>query len=139
AITYLVGFALFTLAYALLSPPPAVALAAGLVGGLLSLALLRSHGPSAPRGRPYALAVGLALTQAGGGLAYWSVPPLVGGALLLLLFYVLSGVAEALLAGTLDRRVAVEYRVVTLIGMALVLSNPAWHGWASTGAPGRWR
>jgi hypothetical protein len=128
ALTYAVAFALFALVYGMATSVPVIALGSGVVGGCLAAVQLRVHGASSSVSRPHALAIGLVMLQAGAGLAFWSVSALVGGALLLLLFYVLTGLAEALLDGSLDRRVALEYAAVAVIGMALVLSTGSARG-----------
>src|SRR4029079_17128666 len=98
----------------------------GLAAGLLAVAILRSHGTAPDRSRLHAALVALVLAQAGAGVSYWSAPALVGGALLLLIFYTLAGLSEAILEGGLDRRVVLEYGVVAAVGMALILSTAPW-------------
>jgi hypothetical protein len=46
---------------------------------------------------------------------------LVGGAALWLALYVLSGTLEAEAGGSLDRRIALEYIVVAVVGAAFIL------------------
>jgi len=125
-LAYLVAFALFTLIYQAKSPPLLSGLLCSVSAGLLALVVLREHGATRAATRAYALVVALALGQAGVALGFWSSPALVGGALLLLLFYVLVGLAEALLDRALDRRVVLEYGIVAAVGMALVLSTAPW-------------
>ena len=74
----------------------------------------------------YAAVVGLAVLELTWAFGYWAVVPFVGGAAIWLSFYVLSGVAEHALAGTLDRRVSVEYAVVSLVGVVVVLASAPW-------------
>ena len=56
-------------------------------------------------------------------LNYWPVAGLVGGAFLLLTFYVFAGLLLAIQEGGIDRRVVVEYGVVGVLGLAVI-------GWA---------
>ncbi len=74
----------------------------------------------------YAAVVGLAVLELTWAFGYWAVVPFVGGAGIWLSFYVLSGVAEHALAGTLNRRVTVEYVVVSLVGVIVVLASAPW-------------
>jgi hypothetical protein len=69
-----------------------------------------------------AAGVGLILTQLTWAFGYWSAVPLVGTAALWLGLYVLSGVVESSASGTLDRRVALEYAVVAVVGSVVVLA-----------------
>ena len=59
-------------------------------------------------------------------LNYWVVRELVGGAVLLLLFYVLAGLNEVILRGELTRRLLVEYVGVGVVGFLLILSTGPW-------------
>jgi hypothetical protein len=127
-IGYAVAFGLFTLIFMLRLSAPLSALAGGAGAGLLALVQLRQHGPSGARGRVYATALALTVAQAAAAASFWSTPALVGGALLLLLLYVLAGLAEALLDDGLDRRVLVEYGIVAAFGAGLILSTAPWRG-----------
>jgi hypothetical protein len=53
-------------------------------------------------------------------LNYWAVGQLVGGLLLLLTFYVLTGVGQQYLARRLSRRVLLEFVIISTIGLLLV-------------------
>jgi Protein of unknown function (DUF5656) len=68
-----------------------------------------------------AAGVGLVLAQLTWAVGYWNVAALVGGAVLWLGFYVLSGVAEHGANLDLDRRIALEYAVVALVGALFIL------------------
>ena len=80
----------------------------GLTGALLAYALLQW---AAPRGGLLVLAgmVGIALAEATWALNYWAASFLLGGALLLVIFYVAIGLVQNHLEGTLSRRVLWEY------------------------------
>jgi len=92
----LIGASAALLAYALLSQTP--------TRNLFTLSLL----------------VGLTLAEATWALNYWAASFLIGGALLLALFYVVTGILQSYLEGTLTRRVIWEYGAV---GGALVLAS----------------
>ena len=73
-----------------------------------------------------AAGVGVVVSELAWGLGYWAVVPLVGGAALWLAFYVLSGIAEHGAAQTLDRRIALEYGLVALVGVLVVMVTAPW-------------
>jgi hypothetical protein len=80
----------------------------GLVGALLAYALL--HWTPTRRGLGVlAGVVGLTLAEATWALNYWAAPFLLGGALLLIIFYTTSGLLQHYLEGTLSRQVFWEY------------------------------
>ena len=70
--------------------------------------------------------VGLLLAELSWAVGYWSIAPLMGGAVLWLGFYVLSGLVEHAAASTLDGRVAAEFGGVAVVGVVVVslLSRP---------------
>ena len=70
--------------------------------------------------------VGVVVAELAWGLGYWTVVPLVGGAALWLAFYVLSGIVEHGAAQTLDRRIALEYGFVALVGVLVVMVTAPW-------------
>lgn len=92
--------------------------------GLLAAAgtwfLLTDTAAQPQRRWPLAAGVGVVLAELTWALGYWSAVPLVGGAALWLSFYVLSGIVEHGAGRSLDRRVALEYGIVALLGTVLV-------------------
>ena len=132
------NFGLTVLLYALAFPPLVViyqsrwplflgALGAGLVGAALSMALLLLARAPLRRAALYSLVVGLVVAELALAVSFWTVVGLVGGALLWLAFYALSGLSLAHSEGVLDRRVALEYVVVFTAGLAIILSSAPWH------------
>lgn len=98
----------------------------GLVGFGAAWVLLRET-PVAPKRRLlYAAGIGVMLAELTWALGYWTLVPAVGGALLWLALYVLSGVADHGLSGALDRRVGLEYALVGGLGLLLVLFTVPW-------------
>jgi hypothetical protein len=102
--------------------PPGAASAAGvgIACALIAAALFR--GTAEPLRRRWLLAVacGIAMGQVTLALNTWMAPALFTAALLLLTFYILSGLVQALLERALDARVALEYLLVGIVGVALV-------------------
>jgi len=125
-LAYLLALAYFVLIYrvrlrTLLSAPAIL-----VVGGLLATRLL--HGVASDpsrtgwrRGSMCALAIGLTLGEATWALNYWSGRSIVGGVLLLLIFYVFIGLARRGLEGRLTRSALLEYSVVALLGLGLLI------------------
>jgi hypothetical protein len=125
-LSYLTAIVLFTIVYQTKEQSPVTVAATALLGGLLSLVMLRDAPAARKRAVLYATLVGLAIGEATWALNYWSVLALVGGAVLLLVFYVLVGVAELVLSGELNRRLLIEYNIVGLLGFLLILSTAPW-------------
>lgn len=93
-----------------------------IIATLLALEILR--GGSHARLRhvvQYGLLCGLILGEATWALNYWQLPGLTGGLLLLVLFYLVVGLSQQNLAGTLRRQVVVEYLVIAAIALAVIL------------------
>ncbi|HEU4326078.1 MAG TPA: hypothetical protein VFS21_23260 [Roseiflexaceae bacterium] len=90
----------------------------GTMGALLAYALLQW---APPRQGLLVLAglVGVMLAEATWALNYWAAPFLLGGALLLVIFYIATGVLQHHLEGTLSRQVFMEYG---LLGSGLLVA-----------------
>jgi hypothetical protein len=117
AIALLLAFGIFSaIAYARMRTLYSAALV-GASGTLLAFALLQwtqSRG-----GLLLAAMVGLTLAEATWALNYWAATFLLGGALLLVVFYVSTGLLQSHLEGTLTGRVIAEY---ALLGGGLFLT-----------------
>ena len=117
---YLLGLVLLTALYeaqlrSLLSASGVLLLSTG-----LSLELYRHTEERAGRIWLYALLTGLAMGELTWGLNYTRFSGRAGGALLLLAFYVVTGLAQQHLWARLTRRVIIEYAVMAVAGLALV-------------------
>lgn len=91
-----------------------------LVSGGLALELLRSPATAPWRTYLYAGLTGLVMGQIALVLNYSRLGNRAGGALLFLLFYILTGLAQQYLWARLNRRVLVEYLVVLAVGLGAV-------------------
>ena len=60
------------------------------------------------------------LGQVTWALNYWLLPDLTGGLLLLLIFYLLTGIAQQSLQDRLTKRVAAEFAVFALVALGLI-------------------
>ena len=95
-----------------------------LTATLLALEILRTVADRPLTAFVYSGIVGLILGQVTWALNYWLLPGLTGGLLLLLIFYLLIGIAQQGLQGRLNRRVVIEFGVFALIALVLI----AWVG-----------
>ncbi|MDE3088098.1 MAG: hypothetical protein KGJ80_01775, partial [Chloroflexota bacterium] len=94
--------------------------AIGLAAGLLALELLRGSESDFGRTWLYAAAVGLSMGEIVWGLNYWSLTGILGGALLLVFFYALTGVAQQYLWNRLNKIVFAEFTMIVLGAIALL-------------------
>jgi hypothetical protein len=118
-ITYLAAFACFSAVYFGRQRTLYSATLIGLTGSLLSYAILQWAG----RAHTFRLCllVGLLLAEATWALNYWSASFLVGGTLLLLIFYIIVGLLQHHASGTLQRRLIVEYALLGSCLLAIVV------------------
>jgi hypothetical protein len=119
AIAYLIAFGCFSAVYYARFRTLYSATLIGAASLLLAYVLLqwsraRSHGL-------LAATVGLTMAEATWALNYWSATFLLGGTLLLALFYTTTGLLQHALAGTLSRRVAVEFSALGCTLLAAVV------------------
>ena len=92
-----------------------------LVSTPLALEFLRGAGQGFGRTALYASIAGLATGEIVWAMNYWRLGGITGGLILLLGFYVATGVANQQLQGRLTRRVLLEYGIVTLVGLVVLL------------------
>jgi hypothetical protein len=110
-IAFLLAFGVFSAVYFTRIRTLYSAALIGATGALLAYALLQW---TPPRRGLLLLAsmVGLTLAEATWALNYWAAPFLLGGAMLLVIFYVATGLLQNHLEGTLSRRIFWEYGCV---------------------------
>jgi len=125
-VLYLAAFTLFVVIYSSRLPVALAALANGGCALLVGSALFRPSGAQRPRIWLLAALTGLCVAELTIVLSFWIVSGLVGGSFLLLYFYVSAGLIQALLDGSLDGRLALEYGLVGFIGLALIVSTTPW-------------
>lgn len=87
---------------------------------LLAAEILRSATDRSSTALTYGGIIGLVLGQVTWALNYWVLPGLTGGLLLLLIFYLLVGIAQQGLQGQLTRRVLLEFGVFGVVALALI-------------------
>jgi hypothetical protein len=90
------------------------------VSTLVAVALLRQRSAIISRSWLCAVVIGLSMAQLTWALNYWRTGALNAGLLLFVSFYVLIGVANQHLQGTLSRRSLWEFGVIASIGLVVV-------------------
>ncbi len=120
-VVYLVALGLFTLIYGSKARSLLSATSTAAVGSLLALELLRGVHPNLRLAGLYALITGLAAGEVTWALNYWTLGRLTGGLLLLLVFYLVTGLAREGLSGRLNQRTLVEFALVALVALGLII------------------
>lgn len=115
----------YTLIYGLRVRSLLSATGVSLVSGALALELLRGEG-YARRTWLYALVAGLIMGEVVWVLNYWGISALAGGSLLLLVFYLFTGLARQWLEGVIGRRVVVEFALIAALGGAFLIISFPW-------------
>ncbi len=117
---YLAALILFATIYSLkvrsLYSSPAI----GIAAGLLALELLRGSESDFWRTWLYAAAVGLSMGELVWALNYLNLSGFIGGALLLVFFYALTGITQQYLWNRLNKIVLVEFTLFVLSAIALL-------------------
>lgn len=122
-VAYLSAFALYTAIYGTRVRSLVTATAITVVSALIALELLRGLEARVGRDWLYAVVCGLVMGEITWALNYWMLPGLVGGVFLLLAFYSITGLVQNHLAGALTRRLALEFGLVTGVGLAFVAGS----------------
>ena len=87
---------------------------------LLAAEILRTATDRPSRALNYSVIIGLILGQVTWALNYWVLPGLTGGLLLLLIFYLLVGIAQQGLQDRLTRRVLLEFTIFGVVALGLI-------------------
>jgi hypothetical protein len=119
---YLLALGMYVVIYSAKARSLVSATGVTLVSSLLALEFLRSAGQGFGRTVLYALIAGLSTGEMIWAMNYGRIKGLTGGLLLLLGFYLATGLANQQLQGKLTRRVLVEYVVVALVGLVVLLT-----------------
>ena len=119
---YLAVFIFCTLIYGARARSLLSATAILVLGAVLSVELLRSRALRQETRRTwlYSLIAGLVLGEVVWALNHVSLSELAGGIFLLLVFYVISGLAKQHLRGRLSKHVVVEFVLVSALGLGLL-------------------
>jgi hypothetical protein len=120
-LVYLVALGLFTLIYGNKARSLLSATSTAAVGSLLALELLHGVHPNLRLTGLYALITGLAVGEITWALNYWTVGRPTGGLLLLLIFYLVTGLSREGLLRRLNQRALVEFALVALVSLGLII------------------
>ena len=119
--TYLVAFAFFTVIYSRDFELSFAGLFVGGVSALLAMELLRESRIVGPSSLLVGIAIGLTMGEFRLALYFYPLDGLLAGALLLIAFYLATGIVHHLLDRDLDLATAAEYVAVTLVASAAVI------------------
>lgn len=125
-ICYLTAFSLFAAIYFSKLRSSMSGTAIVITSILIALELLRGTEADVQKTWLFAIVIGAIMGQVTWALNYWVISGLAGGFLLLVVFYLLSGIVQNHLLGKLTPRLAVEFGLVGLAGLALVMSSGFW-------------
>ena len=118
---YAAAFAFFSLTYVYDLGAGASALACGLVALMLAIEVLREGEVDAAETAGYAAAAGAAVGQWRFALHYLPVDGYLGGLAVVLGFLVVTGLLQAYITRSLDRRTTIDHAVIATAGAALVI------------------
>jgi intracellular septation protein A len=119
-IGYALALTLFLVIYYTRSRGALSATAVLLVSGMISLSLLRQAPDSMSKTWLFSVVIGVIMGQITWALNYWRASTLSVGLLLLLLFYILTGLAQHYLLHKLSRRSLWEFGTVTIIALLVI-------------------
>ena len=120
ALAYGVALVLFLVVYRTRVRSIVSATEVTLLSTLLALELLRGSQRPLLLVTLYAGITGLVLGEATWALNYWRLDSLTGGLVLLLLFYNVAGLAQNALQGRLNRRVLLEFGLISMAALAMM-------------------
>jgi hypothetical protein len=119
--TYLAAFALYTVIFTNHIGLVPGAIATGLVSMALALELLRETRPLGQSALLVSLAIGISLAEFRLALYFFPLDGLLAGALLIIGFYLATGIVHHLLDHDLEWATTAEYLLVAFVGTAAVV------------------
>jgi hypothetical protein len=124
-IAYVISFVLYSAIFAPKYRSILSATAVLIATALISAELFRGAGKPGSH-RLWVGIVAFAMSQVTWALNYWVLGALAGGAILLLVFYTVTGIVRSYLNGSLAPRVLSEHLMVAGAGMAAVVVGGLW-------------
>ena len=119
--TYLVAFSFFTVIYTRDYELPVAAVMVGFVAGLLAMELLRESRLAGPSSLLVGIAIGISLAELRIALYFFPLDGLLAGALLIIAFYLATGLVHHMLDHDLEWGTTAEYVLVTAVATAAVV------------------
>jgi hypothetical protein len=120
-VAYALAFVLFILVYQTRGRSLITATAMLVISFALALDLLWSAEAEPGHKAMLAGVVGLILGEASWAMNYWQISAWSGGIMLMLIFYVMTGLASQHLQRKLSRRVLFEFIVVAIVGITVLI------------------
>ncbi len=120
-LTYLGAFAFFAVIYSFDIELVPSAFAAGLFSLLLAVEVFREGEVDAYRALVFSAAIGVVVAEARWALYFIPLEGFLAAVLLLLVFYMATGLIQHHLTGHLNRTIAAEFSLVTGVGLAVVI------------------
>ncbi len=120
-LTYLAAFAFFAVIYTFDIELVPSAFAAGLFSMLLAVEIFREGEVDAYRALVFSAVIGIIVAEARWVLYFIPLEGFLAAVLLLLVFYLTTGLIQHHLTGHLDRTIAAEFTFVTGVGLAVVI------------------
>ena len=122
-LTYLAAFAFYTVVYTFDIELLPSAFAVGLFSLLLAVEVFREAEADAYRALVFSGVIGLVVAEARWALYFIPLEGFLAAVLLLLVFYLATGLIQHYLTGHLNRTITVEFGLVTALGMAVVIAG----------------
>ena len=120
-LTYLAAFAFFAVIYTFNVELVPAAFAVGLFSFLLAVEIFREAEANAYRALVFSAVIGLVVAEARWSLYFIPLEGFLAAVLLLLVFYLATGLIQHYLTGHLNRTIAAEFSLVTALGVAVVV------------------
>ncbi len=122
-LTYLAAFAFYAAVYGFDIELLPSAIAIGLFSLLLAVEVFREAEADPYRALLFAAVIGLVVAEARWALYFIPLEGFLAAVLLLLVFYWATGLIQHYLTGHLDRTIALEFTMVTAVGLIVVISG----------------
>lgn len=119
-VSYLTAFALFTVVFTSDLPLPAATLIVAVVSLLLTVDILRELEVQTLTLFAYAAAIAAVVAEVRWAIYYLALGDLLAGGLLLITFYLLTGLVQSYLSGHFDRHTMIEYGLVGIAGLVII-------------------
>ncbi len=122
-LTYLAAFAFYTVVYTFDIDLLPSAFAVGLFSLLLAVEVFREAEADVYRALVFSAVIGLVVAEARWALYFIPLEGFLAAVLLLLVFYLATGLIQHYLTGHLNRTIAGEFALVTALGIAVVIAG----------------
>ncbi|MBI2863412.1 MAG: hypothetical protein HYX94_02480 [Chloroflexi bacterium] len=123
---YLAAFALYTAIYSMKVRSIQSATSILLISGLLSAELFKESERNVGRIWLYAMVAGLVVGETTWGLNYWPIGGMAGGAFLLMVFYVVTGLIQNHFSSKLTKGLVAEFTIVAVVGFMFLFTSRFW-------------